>query len=229
MTAAGPGTILVTCGPARVRLDEVRCLTNLATGEIGSVLAGAFAGRGWSVECYRAAGATAPAPEGGGIRVISFEAASDLGEALAVRAETGPRVVAILHAAALNDYTVGSVQAGEGECGGRLKWKSDADEVRLTLVREAKVLPRMRAWFPGAWIVGWKLELDGSREEALTAAAKQLGSTGSDACVVNGRAFGPGFGLVRHGWPLREAPDKSALAELLIDVFEGVRGASVSG
>ncbi|GAB4244607.1 MAG: hypothetical protein OHK005_09550 [Candidatus Methylacidiphilales bacterium] len=224
MTARS-GAVLVTCGPARVRLDEVRCLTNLSTGEIGFHLAHTLAAEGWRVECYRALGSTGPVPEGSRIHLTPFENSDNLAALLESRSRLEPPVAAIFHAAALNDYVLGSVEMPGGLGCGKAKWKSDAEIIQLTLVRAKKVLPRLRAWFPKAWIVGWKLEMDGTRTDVLAMAEKQIAEVGSDACVVNGRAYGEGFGLVQPGAPVREAPDKAAIAKLLASVLaERFRG-----
>ncbi|MFQ3671656.1 MAG: phosphopantothenoylcysteine decarboxylase [Verrucomicrobiia bacterium] len=221
MTAARDGAVIITCGPARVRLDEVRCLTNLATGEIGTVLAEVLAERGWRVELFRGAGSTAPLPRGREIQVKPFEAASDLSSAMAERSTALPPVAAVLHAAALNDYELGRVNFIDSPDGAsRSKWRSDAKEIELRLVRSPKVLPRLRHWFGSAWIVGWKLELDGGRTEAIAAAQQQIVEAATDGCVVNGRAFGPGFGWLQPGGLLEEAADKNDLARRLASALE---------
>lgn len=219
MTRCPPGPVVITCGPARVWLDEVRYLTNHATGAIGTALAEAFVGCGRLVELYRGVGSTAPGPSAPGTVIETFEAAEDLAARLAARSRQEPPVAAVLHAAALNDYVLGSVRGMAEGAEERRKWRSDAPEIQVSLVRGSKVLPKLRGWFPSAWIVGWKLELDGSRSDAIRAAARQVAEHGGDACVVNGRAFGSGFGLVERDGLVWEVPDKVTLAERLVTWF----------
>ncbi|MEQ1854243.1 MAG: DNA/pantothenate metabolism flavoprotein domain protein, partial [Chthoniobacteraceae bacterium] len=60
-----------------------------------------------------------------------------------------------------------------------------------------------------------KYELDGDRVGALAAASRQLAECGTAACVVNGTAWGAGFGFVE---PLREPhplADKASLCVFL--------------
>jgi phosphopantothenoylcysteine decarboxylase/phosphopantothenate--cysteine ligase len=44
--------------------------------------------------------------------------------------------------------------------------------------------------------VGWKFEADGTRADVLAAAHRQIADCSTDLCVVNGPAYGEGFGLV---------------------------------
>ena len=90
-------------------------------------------------------------------------------------------------------------------------------ELTLTLEPTVKVLPRLRAIFPKAKIVGWKYELDGTRDNALALAARQIAECHTDACVVNGAAWGAGFGFVETGRAPLPMADKAALAFFLSD------------
>ena len=50
-----------------------------------------------------------------------------------------------------------------------------ADDLReLTLKPAEKILPKIRGWFPDARIIGWKFELDGPRDQAITRAQAQI-------------------------------------------------------
>ena len=49
---------IVTTGPASVPIDEVRRITNSASGEIGALLAEALIEREWEVFLCRGTGAT---------------------------------------------------------------------------------------------------------------------------------------------------------------------------
>jgi hypothetical protein len=65
--------------------------------------------------------------------------------------------------------------------------------------------------------VGWKYELEGSREEVLEKGRRQLEENATDLCVLNGRAYGAGFGaLDRHG-KVDELPGKTSLCDWLVE------------
>lgn len=208
-----PPLACITCGPAYEPIDAVRRITNFATGEIGSLLAEAFLRAGFDVVCFRGVGATWPPHPEADVRAFSTN--DSLARGLR-GLDRQPGI--ILHAAALCDFVVESIEGSDGAA----KLDSRSGPVRLTLAPAAKVLPEIRKWFPGTLIVGWKYELDGTRELALSRAARQIQEAGSDACVVNGAAYGAGFGLVLAAGGTVHFPDKPALARRLVAMVRGV-------
>jgi phosphopantothenate---cysteine ligase (CTP) len=200
--------VCVTCGPAYEPLDDVRRLTNFSTGEIGAVLVRELLGAGAETICFRGEGATASAPDGD---VRGFTTNASLSDALQ---KLHPSPDLIFHAAALSDFTIGEIDRG-----GLAKLDSRKGEIQVTLVPAPKVLPLMKRWFPNASVVGWKYELDGTRRDALARAARQIETSGTQACVVNGRAYGEGFGLLFPDGRLAEYPDKPSLAAGLAATF----------
>ena len=138
---------LVTCGPAHEPIDAVRRITNHATGEIGTVLSTALQDAGFKVVCLRGESASHPAPTSA--EVIAFSTNTSLSETLEVL-PNAPEV--IFHAAALADFCLSSIS---GQTTNEGKIRSNVSELVLTLRPAEKILPRLRALFPGALIVGW--------------------------------------------------------------------------
>jgi phosphopantothenoylcysteine synthetase/decarboxylase len=201
-----PPLACITCGPACEPIDKVRRLTNFSTGEIGAVLAGAFLRQGFEVVCFRGEAATFPPPAIVDVRPFFTNASLAAG----LRSLERPPAV-VLHAAALCDFVLDSIEGA----GGGDKLSSRAGSIRLTLKPAEKILPKIREWFPDARIIGWKYELDGSRDQAVVRAAAQIREARTDACVVNGAAYGPGFGLLLPDGRLQQFSGKTALAEYL--------------
>ena len=199
---------VVTCGPASAPIDSVRRITNFATGEIGAILSQVLQDAGWDVICLQGEGSTFPVPQGIEVRVFST---NDSLAALVQGLPAAPH--AIFHAAALCDFQVASI---EGTA--RVK-KIPTRDGALTLHLEPapKILPRLRDLFPGAFIVGWKYELDGDRPAALAKGAAQIRECRTDACVVNGAAYGEGFGILLPDGTLTEVADKRELADALVN------------
>lgn len=199
---------VVTCGPASAPIDSVRRITNFATGEIGAILSLAFLKAGWEVICLRGEGSTYPAPEGVDVPVFSTN------DSLAALFKSLPAAPsAIFHAAALCDFQVSSIEGGAN----RKKISTRDGVLTLHLEPAPKILPRLREWFPSAFIVGWKYELDGDRPAALAKGAAQIRECRTDACVVNGAAYGEGFGILLPDDTLTEVADKSGLAAALVN------------
>jgi phosphopantothenoylcysteine synthetase/decarboxylase len=200
----------ITCGPAYEPLDSVRRITNFSTGEMGTVLTEAFLQAGFEVICFRGEAASFPAPSGADVRTFSTNAS--LAESLR-SLERPPAIV--LHAAALCDFVVEKIEGAEGA----EKLSSRAGAIRLTLQPAEKVLPKIRDCFPSARIIGWKYELDGTREQAIARAAAQIRAARTDACILNGAAYGPGFGLLSPDNTLDHFPDKRSLAARLAGLY----------
>lgn len=209
--------IVLTAGPSWEPLDGMRRLTNASTGRLGTELAVALLAAGFEVCLFRGEGATAPAPSSHpGLRVGLFGTNDDLARELASLATTGTSVHAVLHAAALCDFRVAQVRT---EAGGEIhaaKIPTRQGRVTLELEPTTKVLPRLRDWFPSARLVGWKYELNGTRSDAVAAAQAQLGAARTDACVLNGAAWGAGFAWCEPTGDITACADTAALITHLI-------------
>ena len=205
--------VIVTCGPSCEPIDEVRRLTNFSTGELGILLANRLTRAGCEVLCFKGAGATCPVRVEGA-NVVEFTTNETLRAGLAAVAERG-EIAAVFHAAALCDYGVKSVNTDDAAKIDAAKIPSRAGALTLTLEPLPKLIHELRALFPASRIVGWKYELTGTREDVLAAAARQMRESGTAACVVNGAAFGPGFGVCEPGAEPVLCPDKPRLCAWL--------------
>ena len=207
---------IITAGPTYEPLDEVRRLTNFSSGRLGCELAAHLNARGHEVVLLLGVQSTW-AGERRAHRLEPFTTTADLQERLGALASDA--VDAVYHAAAVSDF-----------CFGNLWRRSDAGElisVRAgkiptregTLLAELrptpKIIARLRDWFPRARLVGWKYEVDGTRETVLHLALSQIRESRTDVCVANGPAYGPGFGLVRAHGPGEHVADRAALLRAL--------------
>jgi phosphopantothenoylcysteine synthetase/decarboxylase len=206
---------VITTGPASAPVDDVRRLTNHATGEIGSLLAEALVAAGFACRLFVGHGATRVHPPPG-VETAEFVTNHDLASALQDLARTaGGDVRCVFHAAALSDYAVAAVRGPHGPLPPGGKLPGNLDRVTLMLEPAAKVLPRLRGWFPRALITAWKYELEGDRTLAVEAARRQLASGRTDLTVVNGAAYGRGFGLLEGAKPPVHFAGKRELAVFL--------------
>jgi phosphopantothenoylcysteine synthetase/decarboxylase len=188
---------VVTAGPTCEHLDAVRRLVNFSTGRLGTQLANHLADRGHHVVLLKGEHAVHQEP----LRVfksLAFSTTGSLSEQLEALATQD--IDAIFHAAAVSDFKFGRLwerdAAGnlhEAE-GGKISTRSGT--LLAELVPTEKILPRLREWHPKACLVGWKYEVDGGREAALEKGRRQLAESRVDACVINGSAYGEGFGLM---------------------------------
>lgn len=208
--------IVITCGPAIAPIDEVRRITNFSTGELGVLLANAFSAAGHEVICWKGEAATSPLALAAGVDARTFSANGDLAGQLAGL----DGVDVIFHAAALCDYEVAGVYDGDGNLQYAAKIPSRAGDLVIRLKSAQKILPTLRETFPHARIAGWKYELNGTRDDVLAAGRRQLAEARSDLCVVNGAAYGSGFGVLDRERCVRHFTDKVELCAGLVTLTE---------
>jgi hypothetical protein len=123
--------------------------------------------------------------------------------------EKRDRVDAVLHAAALADFTVRRDSTARKLC-------SRSGELTLTLIPAMKLIGRLRGLFPKAKIVGWKYELDGKREDVIARGTAQIAINQTDACILNGAAYGRGFGALLPDGSCEHLKGREALEDWLV-------------
>jgi phosphopantothenoylcysteine decarboxylase/phosphopantothenate--cysteine ligase len=149
------------------------------------------------------------------IKVVPFSTSASLREQLANTAQH--RVDAVFHAAAVSDFSCKAVFRRNPE--GQLEPLEDGKistregPVLAELVPTPKIIRQLRDLFPESWLVGWKYQVDEDQAAALRAGWDQVEECSTSACVVNGPAYGEGFGLAFPG-------DKSTHVEKAQDLFE---------
>ena len=188
---------VVTAGPTYELLDKVRRLTNFSTGRLGAELAAFLTERGHDVNLLLGEQATYRG-EMSAPKIEHFSTTADLRERLEVLGRKSPD--AIFHAAAVSDFTFGKIWSRTSK-GALKELKSGKITTRdgnllAELVPTPKIIAELRSWHPKALLVGWKYAVDGNRQGVIGLGEKQIRECRTDACVVNGPAYGLGFGLV---------------------------------
>jgi len=213
---------IVTAGPTFEPLDDVRRLTNFSTGRLGTELANFLAARGHKVVLL--IGETAVySGERNAQRVEIFTTTADLREKLKLL--SAKKADAIFHAAAVSDFFFGRIFAPDAanklaEIKSGRKISTGQGKLLAELLPTPKIISELRGWFPKAKITGWKFETDGGRADAIALARKQIADCRTDLCVVNGPAYGEGFGLISHDIKEAHLPNPP----VLFDVLEKLAG-----
>jgi phosphopantothenoylcysteine decarboxylase/phosphopantothenate--cysteine ligase len=151
-------------------------------------------------------------------RVETFTTTTDLREKL--KAVSSKKVDAIFHAAAVSDFAFGRIftpnESGKlAEIKSVNKISTRQGKLLVELVATPKIIAELRGWFPRTRIVGWKFEADGARADALSAARQQIAECSTDLCVVNGPAYGEGFGLATRNGKVAHLASAPLLFEAL--------------
>jgi len=200
--------MIVTCGPAYEPIDAVRRITNHSTGELGTLLANALTAKGHEVVCFRGALSTYPKrPKVA--RLVEFTTNSDLNVKLSIE----PYVDVFFHTAALSDFRVKENALLHTPGSGKIS--SDQERWVLELEPQPKILSSLRKRFPNARIIGWKYEVEGGSDDAISRAMRQILNNSIDACILNGPAFSKGFGLVTKDGLQRTFANKRTLVRFL--------------
>jgi phosphopantothenate---cysteine ligase (CTP) len=211
--------IVITGGPASEPIDQVRYITNQSTGELAVKLAQRFSAADHQVELFLGRGATSRLET-----ARYFQTNEDLHRLLSEVTERH-RVDGVLHAAALSDFGVAQAFAG-GRKSNAAKISSDAGSIELRLVPKPKLIRGLRDLFANAYIVGWKFELEGTPVDVEREGVQQIGLSRTNACILNGGAFGPGFGFCTGQGLVRTLPTKDALSDWLVNVVGNASAAS---
>jgi len=126
----------------------------------------------------------------------------------------------LFHAAALCDFRVVEIINERNEPVARKKIPSREGTLRLTLEPTPKLIASLRRMFPATIIVGWKYEMEGTVQNVMAKGRVQMEEYLTDACVLNGSAYGHGFGIISRSGELVHLADKAALCRFLIDWTE---------
>ena len=207
---------VITAGPTYETMDHVRRLTNFSTGRLGTELGNFLTDRGHQVTLLLGEQAT-HCGDRRAARLERFSTTANLLEKF--RALAGENVGAVFHAAAVSDFQFGKIWLRSPD-GALSEMSAGKISTRIgtllaELVPTPKVIAQLRELFPKSFLVGWKYEVDGDRASVLAAAARQLRECRTDACVVNGAAYGPGFGITNPTGKCDHQADAAALFKAL--------------
>jgi phosphopantothenoylcysteine decarboxylase/phosphopantothenate--cysteine ligase len=205
--------VIVTCGPSFEPIDQVRRLTNFSTGGLGVHLSNQLARAGFEVFCLKGSGATHPGP-GEQCHLSLFDTNDDLLNLLE-QTSAAHEIAAVFHVAALCDYKVKRVEDDQGRSCNSPKIASRSGALTISLEPATKVIAKMRDLFPESILIGWKYELAGTPSDALAKAARQMQENRTDACVLNGQAYGSGFAFCQPTQAIHKCLDKTALVRFL--------------
>jgi len=217
--------ILITAGPTRERIDEVRDWGNIFTGRTGLELALAFLDMG-DVTLLTSNPDHADQYDGyygkaGMLGVEMFRSYNDLHGLLNERmtaADAPVDVVAMT--AAVSDYTPAGVfrilekseiKSQKPDGPGREVWvvenvsapkvKSEFDEIAIRGTKTPKLIDLFRAqWKFAGLLIKFKLEVAIGEEQLIEVAAKSRLASGADLMVANTLAMARGEGVPAGGY-----------------------------
>ncbi len=174
--------ILITAGSTRGYLDAVRYITNTSTGKLGCEIALEAMKHGAVVTFIHGTDSLFPVTKDhkeikpSQLKLIEIETNNDLIKVLRKKLKKR-RFDAIVHAMAVADYVPARTKTN--------KTTSSKNEWILKLVKTPKVIAIIRDIWPEALLVGFKLEVNRTKEDLIKIARKLLKKSGSDLVVAN--------------------------------------------
>ena len=163
--------ILITAGSTRGYLDAVRYITNTSTGRLGSEIALEAMGRGAVVTYIYGAGSLFPVIRdrndimASQLKLIEIETNNDLINVLQKKLKNR-RFDAVIHAMAVADYVPARAKQS--------KTSSKKEEWLVKLVKTPKIINIIRITWPEAFLVGFKLEVNRTKDEIIKIARRFL-------------------------------------------------------
>ena len=159
--------IMITAGPTREYLDDVRYLSNASSGRMGFALAAEAVARGHHVVLISGP-VELVAPRGCDVRFVQTT------EEMRIECEQAfPKCDGVIAAAAVCDYKPSQRVVG--------KMSKTGGPITIDLIETDDVLAGLGREKNGRWIVGFALEASNSRENAL----QKLRAKNCDVVVLN--------------------------------------------
>ncbi|MFP4026531.1 MAG: phosphopantothenoylcysteine decarboxylase [Candidatus Brocadiia bacterium] len=214
--------ILITSGPTRADIDAVRYISNRSSGKLGSRIAIEAVALGAHVTMLAGPDSIVPEPEDvsseewNRLRIERIETVFDLLQTLENELSKKQRYVAVIHAMAVLDYVP--------EADHTRKIASGKDRLTLQLSRTPKVIRQIKDWSPRTLLVGFKLEIDESRDRLREIATSLIRNSRADLAVGNNLSEirdekHPAIIVNRQGSILAEPGTKSEIAIELCSII----------
>ena len=178
--------ILITAGPTWVPIDEVRVISNRASGATGILLAEKLSRLGAKVtlvlgenrdsDLFSRESGTKKIGRCPYFKVIRFNFFNDLKAIIAAELKNG-RYDAVIHSAAVSDYRPRKPR--------RQKIRSGLKHLRLDLVPTEKIIDSIKKRGSSLYLVGFKFEPSGSRAVLIREAVALVRRSRADLVVAN--------------------------------------------
>ncbi|HFR3425522.1 TPA: phosphopantothenate--cysteine ligase [Streptococcus suis] len=185
--------LLITSGGTSEAIDQVRAITNHASGNLGKIIAEQALRIGHEVTLVTTKQAIKPEPQKN-LTIIEITNVESLQSTLEPLVKTHH---VLIHSMAVSDYTpvymtgLDEVQATEDitslldKKNAESKISSKNDYQVLFLKKTPKVISYVKQWNPTIQLIGFKLLVDVSKEELFAVARQSIERNGADYILAN--------------------------------------------
>ncbi|HFI0468225.1 TPA: phosphopantothenate--cysteine ligase [Streptococcus suis] len=185
--------LLITSGGTSEAIDQVRAITNHASGNLGKIIAEQALKCGHEVTLVTTKQAVKPLPQKN-LSIIEITNVESLKSTLEPLVKTHQ---ALIHSMAVSDYTpvymtgLEEVETTEDisslldKKNAETKISSKDDYQVLFLKKTPKVISYVKKWNPTIQLIGFKLLVDVPKEELFAVARQSIERNGADYIVAN--------------------------------------------
>lgn len=185
--------LLITSGGTSEAIDQVRAITNHASGNLGKIIAEQALKDGHEVTLVTTKQAVKPLPQKN-LTIIEITNVESLKSTLEPLVKTHH---ALIHSMAVSDYTpvymtgLEEVETTEdissllNKKNAETKISSKDDYQVLFLKKTPKVISYVKRWNPAIQLIGFKLLVDVPKEELFAVARQSIERNGADYIVAN--------------------------------------------
>lgn len=185
--------LLITSGGTSEAIDQVRAITNHASGNLGKIIAEQALRIGHEVTLVTTKQAVKPEPQQN-LTIIEISNVESLKSTLEPLVKTHQ---ALIHSMAVSDYTpvymtgLEEVQSTKDIASlldrknAESKISSKDDYQVLFLKKTPKVISYVKKWNPSIQLIGFKLLVDVPKEELFAVARQSIERNGADYILAN--------------------------------------------
>jgi len=175
--------VVITSGGTQEYIDDVRVLSNISSGKLGSEIAGQFIKGGHNVTYVAPKNAVMPRSSHTG--QYAYRPIKDTKSVMEVMEELVPKSDVVVQAMAVSDFTFdleGAVKLSSGDP------EAFIEHMRKTISKTPKVISNFRAWNPQAILVGFKFTVGKRKDELIEIALKLMKDNGLNMVLANDKS-----------------------------------------
>jgi len=206
--------ILITCGPVWTRIDPVRVISNISSGEMGHTLCRLLLAQRAKVTLLQ--GPTTHGFQHSKITLRTFTYFEELSALLSQELRRHHYDI-VIHAAAVSDY---QLKKASGQ-----KISSELSCLRLNLVPTPKLITRIKKINPKVFLVGFKLQTCNDATLLFKNTKKLIAKTSCDMVVANiltNKNY-KAFLINKDNKLMASANSRKKIAEKLINALKDLR------
>jgi phosphopantothenoylcysteine decarboxylase/phosphopantothenate--cysteine ligase len=212
--------ILITSGGTKEKIDNVRFISNLSTGNTGATLADYFSNHGYNVTFLKSFDSKLPMSKTNLIEFTDFKSIHGI---LENELQNNSYDI-VIHLAAISDYSPTIISIGDTEelLPAKLKLSSENDTVKITLSRNEKIINKLKTWSKNnnVKLVGFKFVNSANQDDKKMTINKLFSSSNADLIVYNTNEDRENnnqklFEVIKKDGLSEKAEDANQLAEIL--------------